>query len=90
MGFDERDFQRIIDNNFNSRKNEKFFTRDKLYKMAGNSIVVNVLEEIFKQIVYIEEEILTEKQSTTIDILKEQIKLVNSITSKEIKHPIFT
>lgn len=58
--------------------------------MAGNSIVVNVLEEIFKQIVYIEEEILTEKQSTTIDILKEQIKLVNSITSKEIKHPIFT
>ena len=58
MGFDESDFQRIIDNNFYCRGNEDFFTRDKLYKMAGNSIVVNVLEQVFKQILYIDEEIL--------------------------------
>lgn len=89
MGFEESDYQRIIDNNFCGRNNELFFTRDKLYKMAGNSIVVNVLEEIFKQIIYIQEEILIEKQASAIDILKEKIKLANDITNREMNYPIF-
>ena len=89
MGFEESDYQRIIDNNFCGRNNELFFTRDKLYKMAGNSIVVKVLEEIFKQIIYIQEEILIEKQASVIDILKEKMKLVNDITNREINYPIF-
>ena len=50
MGFDEADFQAVIDNNFNVNKTRIFFTQNKLIKMAGNSIVVNVLEEIFEQI----------------------------------------
>lgn len=53
MGFDEDDYQVLIDNNFKKNGKGDFFTRDKLNKMAGNSIVVNVLEEIFKQIDYI-------------------------------------
>ncbi len=55
MGFDERDYDILINNNFNSRKNALFFSRDKLYKLAGNSIVVNVLEAIFDQIIDINE-----------------------------------
>lgn len=54
MGFEELDYERLIFNNFSKNKRSKFFTRDKLNKMAGNSIVVNVLEEIFKQIDYID------------------------------------
>lgn len=54
MGFDEDDYDKVINNNFQSFRSNKFFTRDKLNKMAGNSIVVNVLEEIFKQIDYID------------------------------------
>ena len=54
MGFDEKDYERIINNNFTTSRSSQFFTRDKLNKMAGNSIVVNVLEEIFKQIDYID------------------------------------
>lgn len=57
MGFDEKDFQLLLDNNFNSKKNGLFFADSKLIKMAGNSIVVNVLEEIFKQINYINDNI---------------------------------
>ena len=53
MGFDESDYQLLSDNNFSRKKNTLFFSRDKINKMAGNSIVVNVLEEIFKQIDYI-------------------------------------
>lgn len=53
MGFDEQDFQILLDNNFSNKKNGKFFSDAKLIKMAGNSIVVNVLEEIFKQINFI-------------------------------------
>ena len=50
MGFDEADFQMLCNNNFRTRRNSYFFTRDKLNKMAGNSICVNVLESIFELI----------------------------------------
>ena len=46
MGYDEKDFQAIVDGNFKVKRG-KFFTRDKLYRLAGNSIVVNVLESVF-------------------------------------------
>ena len=55
MGFDEKDYEALINNNFFSRKNALFFSRDRLYKLAGNSIVVNMLEAIFKQAVEIKE-----------------------------------
>ena len=49
MGFDEDDYISLKKNNFNSRKNSLFFSRDKMYKLAGNSIVVNMLEAVFDQ-----------------------------------------
>lgn len=57
MGFDEKDFQILVDNNFKIN-GRNFWGREKLIKLAGNSIVVNVLEEIFKQIVDIDKTIL--------------------------------
>lgn len=50
MGFEESDYQKLIDNNFKINVRQDFFTFEKLIKMAGNSIVVDVLEEVFKQI----------------------------------------
>ena len=50
MGFDESDYDALIDNNFTVSKRGMFFTQAKLIKMAGNSIVVDVLVEIFKLI----------------------------------------
>lgn len=47
MGFEEKDFNNIINNNFYYNSKKEFFTRDKLNKMAGNSIAVSVLEQIF-------------------------------------------
>lgn len=58
MGFDEKDFQLLMDNDFFVKSNHKFFTRDKLIRMAGNSIVVDVLEEIFKQVIFINDNII--------------------------------
>ena len=40
MGFDDEDFEKAAQLNSNTQ----------LYKQAGNSIVVNVLEEIFKKL----------------------------------------
>lgn len=57
MGFEEKDFQILLDNNFENNKRGLFFSDAKLIKMAGNSIVVPVLEEIFKQINYINDNI---------------------------------
>lgn len=56
MGFDESDFDSVVDGNFYVTANRKFFTHSKLIKMAGNSIVVNVLEAIFKQVADIKEQ----------------------------------
>lgn len=61
MGFDEEDFQALMDNDFYVRGDKKFFAESKLYKLAGNSIVVNVLEYIFKQVDYINKNILMKK-----------------------------
>ena len=51
MGFDEDDFQRLEDNNFDVRSGSPFFFREQYTKMTGNSIVVNVLQAIFEQVV---------------------------------------
>ena len=41
MGFEDEDYERA----------SKVNTKSQLYKQAGNSIVVNVLEEIIKQLI---------------------------------------
>lgn len=50
MGFDEADYEIIIDNNVPKDAKSMLFSRDKLIKLAGNSIVVDVLIAIFKVI----------------------------------------
>lgn len=62
MGFDENDYEKIIENNLASRKGSLFFSRDKMYKLAGNSIVVNVLEQIFDTIVSLDELFFSNKK----------------------------
>lgn len=41
MGFDDSDFQKV---------KESGMSKTQLYKMAGNSIVVNVAEALFKEL----------------------------------------
>lgn len=57
MGFSEKDYEALLDNNFKMTKKFMFLTKFKLTKMAGNSIVVNVIKEVFKKIKYILDEI---------------------------------
>lgn len=58
MGFDEESFNRLMANNIQTKKGQFIFSREKTIKLAGNSIVVNVLESIFRQVEYIRREIL--------------------------------
>lgn len=62
MGFEETDFERVISNNPQITKNRKLYSTEKLIKMAGNSIVVDVLEAVFKQIMYINNEFFGERE----------------------------
>jgi len=55
MGFDNSDYDKLIANNFFTKKNSTFFSRDVIYKLAGNSIVVDVLDYIFELIIEIRE-----------------------------------
>ena len=61
MGFYEKDFDCLLDNNIEIKKGKYMYSREKLIKLAGNSIAVNVLEEIFRQIEFIKHEILNSK-----------------------------
>lgn len=58
MGFEEDDFQSLVDNNLVLSKNRKFLSHAKLLKLSGNSIVVNILKEIFKELIEVENKII--------------------------------
>lgn len=55
MGFTDEDYDNVIKNNPEVHKNSKLFPRDKLIRMAGNSIPVKLLEGIFYQIKLLDE-----------------------------------
>ena len=57
MGFTDEDFDNVIVNNPETRKNSKLFPRDKLIRMAGNSIPVKLLEGIFYQITLLDKKL---------------------------------
>lgn len=54
MGFTDEDYDNVIKNNPEVHRNIKLFPRDKLIRMAGNSIPVKLLEGIFLQITKID------------------------------------
>jgi len=60
MGFEDKDYESLIEGNFKKNITTNFFTTTKIIKMAGNSIVVPVLEEVFKQMLYVDEHFLSE------------------------------
>lgn len=55
MGFTDEDYDNVIINNPEFHKGKKLFPRDKLIRMAGNSIPVKLLEGIFWQIKLLED-----------------------------------
>lgn len=50
MGFKDLDYEKLQENNPLQRKNSKLFPRDKIIRMAGNSIPVKMLEGFFYQL----------------------------------------
>lgn len=58
MGFTDEDYERIVKNNPEIHKGSLLFPRDKIIRMAGNSIPVKMLEGIFWQIKMIDETVL--------------------------------
>ena len=57
MGFDEADYERAISINPEYVAGKKLLTNEKMIRMAGNSICVDVLEAIFKQILDIDRQV---------------------------------
>lgn len=57
MGFDEEDYSNLIEGDMYISSKRTILTKTKLTKMAGNSIVVNVIKEVFREITEIDKEI---------------------------------
>lgn len=58
MGFTDEDYENIVKNNPEIHKGSVLFPRDKIIRMAGNSIPVKLLEGIFWQIKQIDEQVM--------------------------------
>lgn len=54
MGFIEPDYEIIGNSNLHLNSKTRFFSRDKMYRLTGNSIVVNVLEGVFEIVAILE------------------------------------
>lgn len=54
MGFTDEDYRSLKYNNLEFHKGDAIFARDKIIRMAGNSIPVKLLEGIFYQIIQID------------------------------------
>lgn len=54
MGFDESDYDNVLQINHEYIRGKKLFTNERLIKLAGNSICVDVLEAIFRQILEVD------------------------------------
>ena len=54
MGFTDEDYEKIIKNNPQQRIRSRLFPRDKIIRMAGNSIPVKLLEGFFYQLIKLE------------------------------------
>jgi len=54
MGFTDEDYRSLKNNNVEFHKGDSLFARDKIIRMAGNSIPVKLLEGIFYQILQID------------------------------------
>lgn len=63
MGFEDNDYENIKRYNTEIHKGSDMFPRDKIIRMAGNSIPVKLLEGIFLQIKIIEEQVLCNGRS---------------------------
>ena len=57
MGFTDDDYQKIVRNNPEIHQKSALFPRDKIIRMAGNSIPVKLLEGIFYQIKLLDKKI---------------------------------
>lgn len=62
MGFKEEEYDRVMVANFSVAENRVMIPPSKMLKLAGNSIVVDVLESIFTQVNEINIDILCETQ----------------------------
>lgn len=58
MGFTDADYENIVRNNPEIHRGSALFPRDKIIRMAGNSIPVKLLEGIFWQIKQIDEQVV--------------------------------
>ena len=55
MGFTDEDYRKLKNNNIEFHKGDALFARDKIIRLAGNSIPVKLLEGVFYQILQIDD-----------------------------------
>src|SRR5699024_4819540 len=84
IGFSEKAYDNLMAHDIIAANNRKFLTASKLYRLTGNSIVVPVLEEIFKQIDFINENILNNQ----VQSVKYQLHFFNHFKCNYLNHSI--
>ncbi len=81
MGFTDEDYENIIRNNPEIHKGSVLFPRDKIIRMAGNSIPVKLLEGIFWQVKMLDEQVVRPYGRT-----RQKNKKLQHVQNKRKKH----
>lgn len=78
MGFTDEDFKQLKFNNIAFHKGDFLFARDKVIKLAGNSIPVKLLEGVFLQILQIDEILSYFKEQDLMLLFDDTTRLASS------------
>lgn len=87
MGFTDEDYRNLKNNNIEFHKGDAFFARDKVIRMAGNSIPVKLLEGIFLQILQIDALLNSYKMQTDKKYIYRTMK---GMAERQIKQYLFS
>lgn len=85
MGFTDEDFKCLKFNNVEFHKGDALFARDKVIRMAGNSIPVKLLEGVFYQILQIDQRLsdhFTNELQTSAILSEDYSSLIRSYAFK--------
>lgn len=90
MGFEDNDYRMLKKNNVEFHKGDALFARDKIIRMAGNSIPVKLLEGIFLQISQIDDMLVMyyRKAEQTHRHISKEAEYVKAIKSYMFLHGI--
>ena len=88
MGFEDKDYEKLKNNNIEFHKGDALFARDKIIRLSGNSIPVKLLEGIFFQVLKIDHLLKDFRKLEQIGVQKDNKEQIRKIKKYMFSHGV--